>query len=94
MKQLCTSSRHQLSAHYQGLLQAADGILDQLDWQAAYKLLTGVSYVISEGENSLIDAYFRKLLIWFISFTQKSLYFHSNATIQCQSMFKKNVSQN
>ena len=50
MKMLCTSSRRQLSAHYQGLLQAADGILDQLDWQAAYKLLTGVSYVISEGE--------------------------------------------
>lgn len=57
MKHLCTSSRRQLSGHYLALLQAADGILDQLDWQAAYKLLTGISYVISEGWNSSVVFY-------------------------------------
>ena len=51
LKRLCTSCRRELSKHLDGLLQAVDTILDKLIPNAAFKILTGLSFVISEGEN-------------------------------------------
>lgn len=48
LKRLCTSCRRELSKHLDGLLQAVDTILDKLIPNAAFKILTGLSFVISE----------------------------------------------
>ena len=58
LKSVCTSCRRELAQHYIVLLQAADGVLDQLVWKAAHNLLTGVSYVVSECKFKMIKSIF------------------------------------